>query len=335
MATIYRATDVPVAARLDYFQRLLRNRLMPIELSSSVGDEFDAEVVTGNLGSLGVTRSTTVGGVCTRSKRLIRQSNPDLYSVRAITRGDYIVDHAGTRSRLGPGDFCILDGARPFRTSHTATKELITVTFPRALLPLRADDAAKVIGTRIPRDHHTGALAFALLHRLPQQLDDSNPVTATGTRIGRIVIDLLAVALSDRIGTANGASMDAQQRTLLPRIYAFIEEHLSDPDLSPDTIAAAHHISVRYLHKVFQTQETTCAAWIRQRRLERCRADLLDPTLAWRPAVATAARWGFSDPAHFNRAFRTVYGLPPGTYRSAYTLSRTSATWTGADSHGE
>jgi hypothetical protein len=32
---------------------------------------------------------------------------------------------------------------------------------------------------------------------------------------------------------------------LRPRIKAFIESHLGDPSLGPETIAAAHFISVR------------------------------------------------------------------------------------------
>jgi AraC-like DNA-binding protein len=33
---------------------------------------------------------------------------------------------------------------------------------------------------------------------------------------------------------------------------------------------------------------------------------------------ATAARWGFVSAAHFHRAFRDAYGLPPGEFRLAY-----------------
>lgn len=70
-------------------------------------------------------------------------------------------------------------------------------------------------------------------------------------------------------------------------------------------IAAAHHISVRRLHKLFEDQPQTVAALIRQHRLERCRADLARSD---RTVTAVAARWGFSDPAHFSRLFKATYG---------------------------
>jgi AraC-like DNA-binding protein len=91
---------------------------------------------------------------------------------------------------------------------------------------------------------------------------------------------------------------------------------LGDPDVSPATVAAAHYISLRYLHNLFETQETTVADWIRRRRLERCRRDLLDPALRAEPVGSIGARWGLTSPAHFTRLFRGAYGLPPAAYRA-------------------
>jgi AraC-like DNA-binding protein len=103
-------------------------------------------------------------------------------------------------------------------------------------------------------------------------------------------------------------------------MHAFIEHRLGDPELSPGTVAAAHHISLRYLHKLFEGEQTTVADWIRRRRLERSRRDLLDPALRDRPVSATAVRWGLTDPAHFSRLFRAAYGMPPGEYRAAHAV---------------
>ena len=94
-----------------------------------------------------------------------------------------------------------------------------------------------------------------------------------------------------------------------------------DCDLAPGPVAAAHYISVRYLYRLFEAQGTTVAAWIRHRRLERCRADLADPALGSTPVSAVAARWGLPDSAHFNRLFKRAYGLPPAEYRRAFLTS--------------
>ena len=58
---------------------------------------------------------------------------------------------------------------------------------------------------------------------------------------------------------------DIPGREIAERL-AFIQQHLDDPGLSPAEIAAAHHISLRLLHKLFQEQGETVAGWIRARR---------------------------------------------------------------------
>jgi AraC-like DNA-binding protein len=97
-------------------------------------------------------------------------------------------------------------------------------------------------------------------------------------------------------------------------IHSFIEHNLGDLQLSPAAVAVAHHISVRYLHRLFQCQGITVSAWIRQRRLERCRRDLGDPLLAELPIRAIAACRGLR-PEEFRRAFRVAYRTTPRDYR--------------------
>jgi AraC-like DNA-binding protein len=102
---------------------------------------------------------------------------------------------------------------------------------------------------------------------------------------------------------------------LLRTIQAFIDQNLANPELGPATIAAAHHISERYLYLIFAGQRTSVAGWIRDRRLQGCRQDLADPALRDRPVAAIAIRWGFTTPAHFSRVFRRAFGIPPGQFR--------------------
>ncbi|WP_433462148.1 helix-turn-helix domain-containing protein [Spirillospora sp. CA-128828] len=102
----------------------------------------------------------------------------------------------------------------------------------------------------------------------------------------------------------------------LPAIQDWIEARLHDPSLCPADIAAAHHISVRQLHRVFRPTGTTVARYIRTRRLEHCRRELGDPLLGAQRIGAIANRWGLPDAAAFSRAFRAAYGQTPTAYRS-------------------
>ncbi|MBB4917575.1 helix-turn-helix domain-containing protein [Streptosporangium saharense] len=108
---------------------------------------------------------------------------------------------------------------------------------------------------------------------------------------------------------------------LLPRIRTYIDDNLGDPNLSPETVAAAHHISTSYLYKIFARQGISVARWIRQRRLERCRKDLSDPRLGGRAVGEVGAQWGFVDSSYFSRVFRQTYGCSPRAYRHALRAS--------------
>jgi AraC-like DNA-binding protein len=130
------------------------------------------------------------------------------------------------------------------------------------------------------------------------------------------VLDLLGTVLTERLDTTP-PDPDRAHRALMLQITSFIEEHLGEADLAPAQIAAAHHISLRQLHKLFHASGTTVAGWIRQRRLERCGHDLRDPRWSGRPVAAIGARWGYPDPAHFSRLFKAAYGVGPRDYRAS------------------
>lgn len=102
-------------------------------------------------------------------------------------------------------------------------------------------------------------------------------------------------------------------------VGALIEERLADPGLSPTGIADAHHISLRYLYRIFEAQQSTVSSWIRSRRLYHCRQDLADPALLARPVSAVGARWGFADATHFARVFKAEFGVTPTEYRRLCT----------------
>lgn len=112
------------------------------------------------------------------------------------------------------------------------------------------------------------------------------------------MVDLLAACLARELDAEAALPEDARQRAMVENVRAFIRRNLHDPELSLSAIAAAHHISVSYLHRVFsrQSRGETVAAWIRGQRLEQARHDLENPALYAVPIHAVAARWGSPAP---------------------------------------
>lgn len=91
------------------------------------------------------------------------------------------------------------------------------------------------------------------------------------------------------------------------------DARLTDPELSPASLARQLNVSVRTLHRAFATTGEPVAAYIRRSRLERARLELASPPR--RPGVAElAARWQFADSSHFIRAFKNQYGQTPAEF---------------------
>jgi AraC-like DNA-binding protein len=109
---------------------------------------------------------------------------------------------------------------------------------------------------------------------------------------------------------------DVRRRALRLRIDEYIETNLDDPELDPRTVAAANNVSIRELHRLFEGGRTVSEV-IKARRLERCRRDLLDPTLADVPIYHIARRHGIVHNSYFSRAFKAAYGRTPREVRRA------------------
>jgi AraC-like DNA-binding protein len=318
MSIVIRAEDEPTPTRLDYLRHAVRDTIVPFDLRIDAEPDFSSQIVTGTVGTLGITTVTGPPLEAARTPRLIRRSDPELFKIDVQTRGSSVFEQAGREAVLRPRDFTLVNLSSPCHLACTGDpdQEIVTVKFPRTLLPLPPQQLTRLTAVRIGGQHGLGALVSSLAIHMHSHLDDYDP--ADRTRLSTALTDLLAVGLAGRLDVGPTVPRDSHRRVLLLRIRAFIDHRLGDPCLTPGVIAAAHHVSLRHLHKLFEAEGTTVAGLIRARRLERCCRDLLDPALRDRPVRAIAARWGLMDAQHFSRAFRDAYGIPPSEYRALH-----------------
>jgi len=101
------------------------------------------------------------------------------------------------------------------------------------------------------------------------------------------------------------------------RVDAAIEAQLGNPHLTIADIARQEGLSQRYLQRLFERQNTTFSTYVRERRLERCCNDLIDPNYSDQRIADISYRWGFSDQAHFSRMFSATYGTSPREFRKS------------------
>ncbi|WP_445402516.1 helix-turn-helix domain-containing protein [Streptomyces sp. LE64] len=312
----YSNAHLPAPERFGHWAELLDHTHAPMDLRSDHADDFLVRQRAIVLGESMVWPAAFPPVTFLRTDRLIRQSDPESYHLTLTLRGGGVADWRHRTLRAGPGTLHTNDSSRPVEI-RTATEPgrrilMIGVEVPKTSLPLPRRIADRAIGLPIPDDHGTGAL---LAHFLRQLVRTHTEYRLTdGPRLGAVLTDLTAAALAHALEENRALPAHTRRNTTVLRIRAFIQQHLDDPALSPPLIAAAHHISTSYLHRLFRQEGVTVAALIRRQRLERARAELADPHRAGRPVHAIAARWCMTA-TDFSRSFRAAYGMPPGEYR--------------------
>jgi len=220
------------------------------------------------------------------------------------------LEQDGRRCRLGPGDVVLYTGRRPFRLDLERAYDWFMIDVdPGADLVMertRAVAANEEVG-RSP----TARILAAMLGEVAQRARDLGPLSRA--ELGDHVTGLLHTLARESGPTQPCAGITTD--TVLDRVLAYVDRHLAE-DLPPARIAAAHHVSVRTLHALFEREGTTVGGYVRRRRLQRIRRDLADPALAHLTAYAVAARWGIQGPSHLSKAFKAEFGVSPRAVRA-------------------
>ncbi|OMI36385.1 helix-turn-helix domain-containing protein [Streptomyces sparsogenes] len=268
---------------------------------------------------LGRLQVTTVEGdplKAPRTRRLATQGDEDRdVVVKLLSKGSARLQQDAREVTLRAGDVFVYDRARPFRLTFPERFRTVSVMIPRQMLGLNETQLRQITASPLRPDTALGGLLSTFLDRLADTAGNYRP--HIGELLARNVVDILTVLADERLG---GTSTDTPSgdAAMLLRIRAYIDRHLADPELSPRTIAGAHHMSVRYLHKLFEAEDTTAGRWIQSRRLEACRRDLGRRETMGRTIAAVAHGWGFASAAHFSRVFRAAYGMSPSEWREAH-----------------
>lgn len=311
---------------IEAFQEALTaSGLPPVRSGRHDQREFRAGLVSRDLGPLTVVELVTPEGECFRAARSVRSVDERWWQIELMVRGRARVEQGHSTAELGPADLTLVDPARPVRFASTASTH-VSILVPRQRMRLRPGDAARLTGVRIKGDSGPGALVSSMARDMVRSLGGFRPGQAE--RSAAAVIELISVALEAQLGDAARPSSDGALRD---RIVGHIEARLSDGCLTPAAVAAAHHISVRRLHRLFEDQPESVAALVRRRRLERCHADL---TGSDRTVAAVAARWGFADPAYFSRLFTATYGYNPTALKSSKRARNVKVPAAGPDEDG-
>jgi AraC-like DNA-binding protein len=302
------------ADRFDLWVAAISKIIFPLRIQRLGDAPFAGRVAGYGLGPLEVLRVAGDANICARTDAGIRHSDPECIQLHVLRRGTCQVSQQDRASLTVPGDIMTQDSSHPYVIRADQRFEYLVFNFPKVLLGSQLKRVSEHTALRVPGNSGLGSRISPFLSGLVDGLEDGS-VPENDVGLADSMFGLLrALYRGEDSPVVHGG--DRPSIGLLAHVKSFIENHLHEPELGPERIAAAHFISTRYLHKLFETEDVSVSRWVQQRRLDRCRRDLSDPALAERRIEAIASRWGFGNPDHFSRTFRTTYGCSPRELRA-------------------
>ena len=303
-----------VATNIDEWRDLASSSFVPLSIQRSAAD-FSASLDLRHL-SDGVSLSgiSSQALIIDRTEHLTAGSlSDDIHiSLQVNSRGTVIQNNNVTK--IGPGVLTVCETHRPFTLNYVEPNQRhIVLQASRESLGVSDDVLRFAAGRQVAGINPARDAYISLVTSL---MSSPDTMTAEASlQMSSIVTSLAgAMLLSAHEGVT---ALPTTDEALFVSMMEFIGSHLSEPFLTPETIARAHFISRSRLYEIFERNGTTPADAIRHQRVDRAAFLLRDPDYAGAPISDIAFMTGFGDVTTFTRAFRRYFGVTPRDYRSS------------------
>lgn len=292
------------------FTQAVSESFVPLRVTSPHRDRFHGAINTAECDGVHFSLVEAATHTVERTPELIARADRSYFKLSLQLQGVGLLMQDGREAVLRPGDISIYTTDRPYSLEFDRDFGTLVMMVDHDTLDVGAESLREMTATRLAADSPLVSMVAPFLQGIAQNMSVMHG--RTGVRMARTAVDLVTTMYSGELGERGGSS---HKQSLLQSVMDYIDDHLGFGDLDPRTIAEGTHISLRYLHALFQEHGTTVSSWVKQRRLEHCRRDVTDPSLATEPVSGIGARWGFIDAAHFSRVFKDAYGRPPSQMR--------------------
>lgn len=297
--------------RAAHWSAIISDTYFPLNLIYRDSATFQGILERRNAGPVSLSRLRTEPVQYERLPGLIRQNEAAEYLVAIPSSAPVLFRQLGREVTCSPGGFILERGDEPYRFSYESSNDLLVMKVGYQAISERLRHSDKICATVFDGQDGLGGLFTETVRRAHSLSEDSGASDV----LARHLIELLVLALDRQAETDDVGS--AIRSAHLHRAQETIKRRLSEPNLSPATIASACGISKRYLHELFNETGITLMQYVRESRLLAARDILQIPGDV---SLATIAyRLGFCDQAQFSRQFRAHFGQTPRDFRATYS----------------
>lgn len=227
--------------------------------------------------------------------------------------GDATLLAGDRRERVAVRDVVYASPDDPASLLFSSSFRAFVVRVPRAAMNARLLSPVSLRAGRLSGDTGIGHVFSGFLVSVAESMESLSAAEIRPLELA--LTEFLVASLAGHEHKGGFAGLTPSQAAIFSRVCRYVETNLGDPDLSINTLATEERVSPRYVQKLFEAAGQSFSSYLRARRLERCRAELVDPLHEKTSVSDICFRWGFNDPAHFSRVFRERYGASPRTFR--------------------
>lgn len=281
----------------------------PLEITGA-DDHFAGTLQAAKIGpDTTVCEITTAPSIVRRTRRGISQGDDSSIFLSLNLSDTFTIAQEDRVVHLQRNGGAFTASFLPYDLFCTGLHKQILLKIPRAAVPVARRSQLAVLARPFDARHHE----MGFLRGYVESLLRNTALKAPDEVLRQTMLDLVALTIQSAVDEAVPSHME--RTSLYHAMHSFIRTHAHDRSLTPQTIADRFLVSRRLVFQVFQENDTSPAAAIREERLRRA-AFLLRSSDASISSIARQA--GFCDLATFGRAFQREHGVTPSSWREAH-----------------
>lgn len=305
--SVWDTRALPEREQFEYYHDVICRAFVPLLPIAQHGAEgFASKVQTRALGELNRAAVSSQKQATHHGPAEVSATDAPYYFVNLQLAGRCAVRHFGSESIVAPGQFTVLDTTEPFYLDFDDDWSMLSFRLPHEMLNDRTRGHRLPLGMAIDATGAGGA-AIALTNALWAMDDQLTPVVTADLSLA------FTAAIAGALAERQFDAAEVPSEGLRALIVRHLQRHLADPTLSVNSVSRAFALSPRTLHALFDGEELTFAATLRELRMQRAIELLRGGALS---VTAVGEAVGYPDPSSFGRAFRRVTGAAPSRFQA-------------------